>query len=178
MKRLRPILWMCAVCFLLEGCVVSPGLVRWDGPSNMSAYVEDSILTDLSLERKAKQLTLPPFFIFIKQKGYRLTFGLNIKPEQYKKIDSIQYQVWTKTDRLLIQSTLVQENEFKTFSGAGTAQLVDSYPSLASLRKLKEDLWMDFTLYVQTPEKTQRKFTYHKYPLERSYGCGLYWFPF
>ena len=138
-------------------------------------FSKDSIVAYVNLERHNKNI----LFMYIKKlPGYKLQFKVEDKYCVYSEIDSIVFNIYSATSESILQSTL---SECSKFIIPYNMNYADAYMSKVymhdSLKRHRENLLIDFTLYLRTKSNEQRQLTISRYELKYERGNGIYRWP-
>ena len=157
--------------------VICPNCVGWYGEiAGHPKFNKDSIVVKIDLERHSKNIGLG--VIWVKNlPDYNLYFAVSDTYHQYLKVDSIVFNVYSAASKNILQSTLVEDNQFTVSynTNHGTVEMNNVY-SVDALKSCKEDLLMDFTLYLQTKSNEQRTYSRSRYELKYKKGRGVYFY--
>ena len=179
MKRIILFSMYILVCItLFTGCMICSNSVGWYGEiPGHPKFNKDSIVAYVVLERHSKNMGIPGVVIWVKNlPGYNLHFSVRDTYHQYLKVDSIVFNIYSAASKNILQSTLVEDNQFTVFYNMdyGFVEKMDKVYPVDDLKNCKEDLLMDFTLYLQTKSNEQRMITYSRYELKYDRGNGVY----
>jgi len=168
-----------ACIILFAGCMICGNFVGWYGENpNHPKFKKDSIIVYVTLERHSKNIFIPGAIWVKNLSGYNLHFSVSDTYNHYLNVDSIVFDIYSADSKSILQSTIVEDNQFTIFYNRnyGIVEKMDKVYSVDELKSCKEDLLIDFTLYLQTKSNEQRMITYSCYKMEYSRGNGVYFY--
>ena len=169
----------------IGGCIMVPyETFYWSGNPhiNYSDKKQNSIYSLVTLETNTKDIWLGFILWIKKQPGYKLNFLIKDTCKHYDSIDSIKFVIYTNDSKTIIDTIMFadsnnyfREDYFKTHFWAELTQVY----LLNNLKNFKEDLKIDFTLYLKTRTNEQKIITYSSNKMKYDgYSGGVGFFPF
>ena len=138
-------------------------------------FIKDSVVAHVNLERHSKNILLWTKNL----PGYNLEITVYDKYCIYSEIDSIVFNIYSATSKSILQSTLSECKKFiKAYNGDYAYANVSKVYMQDNLKRHRENLLVDFTLYLRTKSNEQKMITISCYELEYKKFNGIYLWPF
>ena len=150
----------------------------WYGENpNHPKFNNDSIVVHVTLENNDKDIRILSITYKKKLPGYKLYISVSDTYNRYLNVDSIVFNIYTVTSKSILYSTFfVEDNQFAYYYKSSHNVYMEKVYLVDSLKGYKEDLLIDFTLYLRTKSNEQQMITYSRYKLKYKKGNGVYFY--
>jgi len=178
MKRIIMFSMFILNMFVSYSQLICLNCVGWFGENTgHPKFNNDSIVVYVTVKNNNKDIGILGFTYKKKLPGYKLEFTVCDTYNHYLNVDSIIFNICSTASKSILQSTIVEDNRFACFNYMdGAIVSLDKVYLIDSLKDYKEDLLIDFTLYLRTKNSEQRRITYSRYRMKYSKANGVYFY--
>ena len=164
--------------FVTYSQIVCFNHVGWYGETpGHPKFNNDSIVVQATFENNDKDIRILGLTYKKKLPGYKLYFSVRDTYNHYLHVDSIVFNIYSATSKSILQSTLVEYNQFnRSYNRNCSVVYLEKVYFVDSLKNCKEDLLIDFVLYLRTKGNEQRMIMYSRYKMEYDRNSGMFFY--